>query len=1853
MFFVRTTMRNICILFVLLFVSMAAFSQAVDWQDFSDETVVFKLNDKEALKLLKGRFRKKSWDRMLQTPFTSFSGEWKEHPGEGHFVFAEIRKNKVNYRYCPVIPFQVFLFKEYGALTLQVVDAEGNIRKDAKVRMDYASVHYDPDSQTYSCEDYSEEEDHILTIELDKFRAIFDLTKHLVPSWYDYGRRDNEENSPSFYSYLITDKNKYKPGETVRFKSYALSKQRRPLKKDLTLWLRTKGYDYKKIFSLSPYHPGGFAGEFQLADSLNLELDRTFSMQLRDLHGRIVASTNFRYEDYELFGNKLTTELSAVRHYTPQQNQLKIMATDANGLALQETEVEVLVCRKEILHSYVSMLSLPDTLMTRRIILDASGQGTVDIPSDVFGPSDCAYEVKARLLLPDHEPVEQSDMAVFYHSHYELRSDTRSDSLSFSFFNQGVETPVEAELTEDGETEVKRVRLPYMVKFNQAVTGYQLKIPAHHYEQHIPTATLDNRLELEGGITGDSLIVRLANPLKLDVSWYVYQGNQLLQKGAGKELDLHLGELGNESVYYVEVFWFMGGEEQMMRRTYRLSPDHLQVKTDLPDRIYPGQTIDAALSVCDATGAPVPEVDLTAFSVNSQLGYVVPDLPYYGKEPQGREQRASYSMEQGGYKRIASLDYDYWNRMVHLDSLPYYQFIYPSGRLFKRVVDTPDGTTQVAPYVMKEGRSVNIYAIELNDVPCYFSWTEQPKAYSFRVPFAVAKQKVMLRLADRAIVLDSILFDTGKKTFLSLDMDHMPANAKVIWLKTTVDKYKRNIFTKQEQRRYSNYICRLPVPEKAEYACLERESGEMTPVYLNYTSRNRKNLLVGPVEPGRWHYMDGVTYRHEGGFAYEFEDNVVYKYPEKVCPEYLEFSSTDEITNLNDFCFTPPVFRQFVDEHRKRKAWHPQSIYISGADKTLSVRLPAEKDSTGVANLLLLDRAHGNIAYPDTFDLLAKNDRRLPTGVYDAVLLYNNGKYLRYDSVDLRPYHYVDMDMNAVALHQQDSLSSRWLWLQKHLNVVRTVRPDYRKLHLSKTKWLDGNRVRGYVYSEGDGEPLIGASVVVKGTMNGTVTDMDGYFELTCERGGSVLQFNYIGMISREVPVYSNTELTVMLKEDALMMDEVVVVGYGMKRKSMLAGSVRGVSSGMNSKSTLIIPSEELPEEEDKPSKEAEEKLYNELMQLNGLRRNFSDVGFWEPGLYTDKEGKAQFSVTFPDNITQWDAVVYAMNRKLRTGTYRHSIHSYKPLMAELKTPRFLTAGDKSDFAATIRNYTEDKEIKGTGVFCIGADTLVNTPLELKGTYNTRISVQATATDSITVRYLFTREDGYEDGEERTIPVLPQGTELSEGSLCILQKDTPVKVESGQGEEVQVTLTASPLDSYIDAINYLRNYRYWCNEQLASKLIGLLGQKRVAHYKGEKFTGEKEMEKIIRRLVNNQNHKQKWGWWGRTETSSLWMSGHILKALKMAAEAGYTVDLKLQKLETEYALMQPYRKMNPEDIEMLYALRCWGVKQDYAAASRLLLPLIHKLEIKEDSLKKARKYYQPMSYLKEKLLLWEMQQPQVSVADSIRNYLKEDALGGVYCTDNRRLSYYDYAGLENTLIAYRIIRNEPSLNHLKEAMQWYILRSRNTGWNTYQASLAVATVLGDLLTDQSQQGVPAMVELKGKENRQITEFPYATCLAGGESLVLTRKEGIPLILSSYTVKRVTDANGGDAFEIQSAFEGSDRLKAGEPATLVVTLNVKQAGAEYVMLEVPIPASCSYNSKINSHISEVHREYFKEKTVIFCEKLPVGKHLFRISLLPRYTGTYSLNPAKVELMYFPVVNANNEIRNIQVTERRTE
>ncbi len=104
---------------------------------------------------------------------------------------------------------------------------------------------------------------------------------------------------------------------------------------------------------------------------------------------------------------------------------------------------------------------------------------------------------------------------------------------------------------------------------------------------------------------------------------------------------------------------------------------------------------------------------------------------------------------------------------------------------------------------------------------------------------------------------------------------------------------------------------------------------------------------------------------------------------------------------------------------------------------------------------------------------------------------------------------------------------------------------------------LAQKKITGHV-SDASGEPIIGASVVVKGTSNGTITDMDGNFSLNADKG--MLVISYIGYKTQELSIAGNVSFKIILKDDTELLDEIVVVGYGTQKKASLTSAISQIS---------------------------------------------------------------------------------------------------------------------------------------------------------------------------------------------------------------------------------------------------------------------------------------------------------------------------------------------------------------------------------------------------------------------------------------------------------------------------------------------------------------------------------------------------------------------------------------------------------------------------------------------------------------------------------------------------------------------
>ena len=108
------------------------------------------------------------------------------------------------------------------------------------------------------------------------------------------------------------------------------------------------------------------------------------------------------------------------------------------------------------------------------------------------------------------------------------------------------------------------------------------------------------------------------------------------------------------------------------------------------------------------------------------------------------------------------------------------------------------------------------------------------------------------------------------------------------------------------------------------------------------------------------------------------------------------------------------------------------------------------------------------------------------------------------------------------------------------------------------------------VVTDDQNEPMIAAGVVQKGTTNGTITDLDGSFTLTVP-AGSVIEFSSVGYVTQEYVATKTEKVTIKMAADTQMIEETVVVGYGVQRKSDVTGAISQVKSEDNRRRAGVL----------------------------------------------------------------------------------------------------------------------------------------------------------------------------------------------------------------------------------------------------------------------------------------------------------------------------------------------------------------------------------------------------------------------------------------------------------------------------------------------------------------------------------------------------------------------------------------------------------------------------------------------------------------------------------------------------------
>lgn len=157
----------------------------------------------------------------------------------------------------------------------------------------------------------------------------------------------------------------------------------------------------------------------------------------------------------------------------------------------------------------------------------------------------------------------------------------------------------------------------------------------------------------------------------------------------------------------------------------------------------------------------------------------------------------------------------------------------------------------------------------------------------------------------------------------------------------------------------------------------------------------------------------------------------------------------------------------------------------------------------------------------------------------------------------------VDMEQRTVAdVLTQIFKGTNILFKQEGQHIVLTLQDNEKP----KGKQEQPVAIKGVVL-DSNNEPIIGANILEKGTVNGTISDLNGEFVLNVQPGATLL-FSYIGYINKEEVATDNQPMTIQLKEDSQNLDEVVVVGYGIQKKSVVTAAISRVTSKELSNST-------------------------------------------------------------------------------------------------------------------------------------------------------------------------------------------------------------------------------------------------------------------------------------------------------------------------------------------------------------------------------------------------------------------------------------------------------------------------------------------------------------------------------------------------------------------------------------------------------------------------------------------------------------------------------------------------------------
>ena len=1795
----------------------------------------------------------------------------------GHYLSVDVVGEKMQMQIYSRQSIQIVIVNNDRDLVFEVIDSFGNAIVDAQVTLYNKRILYDAKTALFRLKNWKK--DGLLIIRAQGETAFFDLENEnhkqrhrrsrrygaspiirIITAPYRFFHRGFAYDDWRFVlfprrfrhrqmkGYIATNKPKYQPGDTVKIKAYVTKPNGRPWKKPMNMTIK----DGRKVIvnkNIKPLSDGAYTYQLRLADSLRL--DKSYSIECTvpgKRWGRLYHY--FQYEDYELETTNYTWNECKKEYYLEEKIAFEVEGKDENGFTVPGITANIDVEVRGVKDIEPDDIYIPQKLWNRTMTLQNRGSTTIILPDSIFPPA----TVSALVTISLHNSRGETEQKNFYFT----RHHTSENPLQIELKNGQVIATVrdttqvleEVQLTRYYHSGYKRtdtIQLPYTEKINRYVRSYVLHANRH---QRI---SINNsaQVTLTGKLSDKKLALQFYNPHQIPVQYQVYTNNRMIHSGTFTDSVFHWLKSSTALSHYVKYQWTIGGASFSEQEEIRQYEKLLNVEIEGPQQIQPGQQTQMKIAVRTHKGQPVQGVNLTAGAVNMQFKnsnpFSTPSIKVKKTKQPKQKKNVTYSATQPRCSVLVDVNPE-WIQKFELDTVLFYEMRYTEKPVFTYYDSSMTDSfhqeiAQFAPYVIHNHKALSIYMVYVNRELVYYHDVDGNQPYSFIG--RPGRNTITVRTKYAEYTIANVLLKKGSKLEIAIHVDDIdPKQVRIRpMLPYLTNKEKtllnNSIFVlKKNDRRFRNsyWYETLWVWDNAHH------------IHEVKTKWNTPYIKIGPFASGtNLNYGEShrfeTQFQFEPGFSYIVNQGRERLYQHTLFPQRRGKKLIPPELKLlpvvvpGQYVYTPSDIELFSPQSSVIRYTHPKEKADSVGDYMFE--LPRDFDSTLAVIVLEVNDSTRYYYPPKTRDW-----KKLKAGKY-KLFLFNRGHHYFQKEIMIQPDHIFFQRYDSVqwVKDNEGQLRKRIFYAENPLFLSFEQNKRREKTQHRNIEFQEGNLISGYL-TDDSGEPLIGANVLIKGTNIGTVSDIDGYYQIVVPDGYANLVVSYTGYETQEITIGSNASIVNGVMHEGASLSEMVVTGYAgqplrTKNIDALAGATAGISVRGSPTNATNYYLDGIRVFGASLSNEGNNHPFMHSLDTNSfstIRSAFADYAFWQPNLITDKNGEAYFSVTYPDNITSWKTFALGMDKKSRAGTGFTHTRAYKSLLAQLAIPRFLIAGDTVEVVGNSMNLTQDSFTVQT-YFKQNDVTLQSQQHFLKEAVIEKTMISA-PTDADSVQFTYALEKGkYTDGEERDIAVLPIGAQETNGHFMVLENDTAFQLQFNNSKGA-ITIYAEDniLQDLLRDIQYLRKYPYGCNEQTASRLLALLMEKQIRAQLNQPFDGEKEIQQTVARLRKNQSANGSWGWWPGN-SRNYWMTIYVLRALHNANEAGYYT----QAFETGLRFItSQLEEMNAHDLLYTLYLLC-DVTQNMDFTKHLT---------GMDTLDLS---------LQEQLTLTYIQQKQnlPSSLESLYVHRKQTLLGGYYW-GQEHYSWRNNA-IQNTMLAYKILRNANEKTSLPHIRQYFLeRRSRDAhrrayGWrNTFETAQILTTILPDII--QQAIDTSALKNILVINDNRIDSLPITLHLQNTDHIKVKKQGAGPLFFTAYQQwhNPAPDAKRG-IFDIltqlqQEGQKGLSLIK-GNTAQLIVTVRSK-ADADYVMLEVPVPAGCSYaRNKARRNSYENHREYFRHKTAIFCEHLPAGTHRFTIALEPRFSGRYTLNPAVAEQMYFPVLYGRNGVKRVEIGE----